>query len=444
MIKYKDIIGIGFGPANISLAITIEEKAPEMDVLFLESNQDIVWHPDAQFAGTDIQNHPLRDLVTPRNPKSHYSFTNFLKETGRLFKHLNLPLTYPLRKEYAQYIKWVGGHFYNKVQYNKRVINIDIVCENNIHKGYKVTTDDGRNYFSKAIVIAPGRTPYIPSVLEKASSKRIIHFNKLISTLSSLENEGNTPKNIAVIGGSQSAVEIILDLRNRYKNCTLHGITRSFGYRQKDASPFMGEVYFPEHCNFYFDANKKGKEELDRDLLFTNYSAADKDVVDSLYVQIYEESITENQRVFVVTNREIMQAEEINNRLKLTLINRYSNQIEELDFDLVIAATGFRNIGIDENQERVPPILDRISEHLDLDELGCIVIHRDYNLRTLSTIAENRPIMLNGLCEKSHGMGDAGSLSLVSLRSEIILNHVISKLQQGDPVSLPNRIELYS
>jgi lysine/ornithine N-monooxygenase len=33
-------------------------------------------------------------------------------------------------------------------------------------------------------------------------------------------------------------------------------------------------------------------------------------------------------------------------------------------------------------------------------------------------------VFLNGLCESTHGMGDAGSLSLVSIREEKILSEV--------------------
>ena len=44
-----------------------------------------------------------------RNPRSRYSFINYLFENGRLIEHLNLPMEFPLRKEYAQYVSWVAA-----------------------------------------------------------------------------------------------------------------------------------------------------------------------------------------------------------------------------------------------------------------------------------------------------------------------------------------------
>ena len=116
-ISMLDVLGIGFGPANIALAIALEELAPHLRVAFVEKRQGPFWQPNMLLPGSDIQNHPLRDLVTPRNPRSRYTFTNFLFEHNRLYEHLNLPLHYPLRVEYAQYVNWVGGFFADRVCY---------------------------------------------------------------------------------------------------------------------------------------------------------------------------------------------------------------------------------------------------------------------------------------------------------------------------------------
>ena len=52
---------------------------------------------------------------------------------------------------------------------------------------------------------------------------------------------------------------------------------------------------------------------------------------------------------------------------------------------------------------------------------GGVAVNRDYSLR----FADDRPglpkVFLNGLCESSHGFGDAGSFSLLSLRSAEIV-----------------------
>ena len=60
-----DVIGIGFGPANIALAIAMEEMEFAGTRLFLERHASTQWQPEMMLSGSDIQNHPSRDLVTP-------------------------------------------------------------------------------------------------------------------------------------------------------------------------------------------------------------------------------------------------------------------------------------------------------------------------------------------------------------------------------------------
>lgn len=94
MSKSYDVVGIGFGPANLALAIALEEAGFAGSCLFLERRPSPQWQPEMLLPRSDIQNHPCRDLVTPRNPRSRYTFMNFLFENGRLFEHLNLGIEF--------------------------------------------------------------------------------------------------------------------------------------------------------------------------------------------------------------------------------------------------------------------------------------------------------------------------------------------------------------
>jgi len=98
MIEPCDVVGVGFGPANLALAIAIEEAPIATAARFLEAQADPLWQGGMLLAGSNIQNHPCRDLVSLRNPRSRYSFINYLFEHGRLIDHLNLPMEFPLRK----------------------------------------------------------------------------------------------------------------------------------------------------------------------------------------------------------------------------------------------------------------------------------------------------------------------------------------------------------
>jgi len=66
-----DIIGVGFGPANIALAIALEEECLGGTHLFLERNAGPGWQENMMLPGSDIQNPSaarLGNAVQPAQP----------------------------------------------------------------------------------------------------------------------------------------------------------------------------------------------------------------------------------------------------------------------------------------------------------------------------------------------------------------------------------------
>ena len=76
----NDLIGIGAGPANLSLAalltIARERGLTSLRATFLERNPAVFWHSGQMFPGTLMQTEFYRDLVTPIDPTSRFSFLN--------------------------------------------------------------------------------------------------------------------------------------------------------------------------------------------------------------------------------------------------------------------------------------------------------------------------------------------------------------------------------
>ncbi len=430
-----DVIGIGFGPANIALAIAMEEAQFSGRCLFLERNTKTEWQPQMLLSGSDIQNNPCRDLVTPRNPRSRYTFTNFLFENNRLFEHLNLGLEFPLRREFAEYVQWVASFFSHQISYGRSVKKLTLVNHHN-EKYYRIETDKNEVYFSRSVVVAPGRTPMIPTVFEKAHPHRVFHLTRYLKTLHQL-NEQKPLNRIVVVGGSQSAVEIILHLRQNYPNADIINIQRAYGFRLKDTSPFSDHVYFPEFVDYYFNASASGKKRLNQQLHFTNYSAADKDVIHQLYMSMYEDKLQGKTPVKIWSCQEILNYSEDEHDCQLQI--REVNTGEQLtldNIDGIVLATGFRNFGNGENDELCPPLMTDLYPLLAKNNDGGFVkLERDYSLKSASAQEQLPPLFLNGLCESSHGYGDAGSFSLLSLRSQEILQSLDRQLTKKTVLS---------
>lgn len=421
--KVYDVLGIGFGPANLALAIALEERGWTDNVAFLESRTCAAWQPGMLLDGTDIQNNPLRDLVTPRNPLSRYGFVNFLHTQGRFFDYLNLGLHFPLRKEFARYIEWVASFFSRWVHYGCTAVEIAVDEDKGL---FKVSTMAGY-YFARALVVAPGRTPLIPEPFRSAVGDQVFHLTHYLPKMT-----GGVPLNsrghVCVVGGSQSAGEIVLDLYTRFPDLQITNVMRGFGYQLKDTSPFSEQVYFPEFVDYFFRCSPKSRRSLTENLRRTNYSSADADVINRLYVTLYEERLNGCCRVEIAANRTITMARFVDGLVELSMAEVHHGEVERRRFDRVILATGFRDLGFGPGKEPYPSILEPIHDRLSMNDEGFLQVNRDYSVSAVDDRGYLPPLYVNGLCESSHGLGDSGSFSLLSLRAAEINDSLAARL----------------
>lgn len=427
-----DILGIGFGPANLALAIAREEQESTLSAKFLESRTEPAWQPGMLLDGSDIQNHPCRDLVSLRNPRSRYSFLNYLFEHGRMLEHLNLPAEFPLRKEYARYITWVARHFDDVVDYGRRAERVAVV-ERDGESLYEVTAGTGEAYLGRTLVVAPGRTPFVPEPFASHPGRRVFHLTDYLFRLKEFTSE-RAPESVAVIGGSQSAAELTLDLAHRFPRARVRNLVRAFSLKLKDTSPFSEEGYFPAFTDYYVQADPAARRRLDAYLHGTNYSSVDGDVLRDLYMLIYEQRLDGDQRVFVDGNRQVGAVRQEGERVALDITEVNTGAVETDHFDLVVIATGFRDLGPGPEQELYPRMLTGIADRFRTEPSGALHVTADYALEARPEHAGTPPLFLNGLCESSHGIGDAGSFSLLSLRAQTLLDGLVKHAGFGAEV----------
>lgn len=429
--QVHDLVGVGFGPANIALAIALEEFSWDRSVVFLERRPGPQWQPNMLLDGADIQNNPLRDLVTPRNPKSHYTFINFLHQQGRLFEYLNLGFEFPLRKDYAQYVSWVAGFFDHWVRYGESVDSIELdesaAAESPL---FRITTAAGDSYLARSLVLAPGRTPLVPTAFENLLGDRVFHLNDYLPGISGLARSGPLGR-VCVVGGSQSAIEIVLDLERRFDDVEIINIMRGYSYRLKDTSPFSEHVYFPEFVDYFYSVSHESKLSLNQALRHTNYSSADSDVIHKLYATIYEQKLDGRPRIEIWNNSDVRSVRLIDNKVRMRVEEVHTGELRTAETDCVVLATGFRNLGTENSAERLHPLLEGIADRIALTPQGFLHVNRDYSLAPAPD--ENLPpIYANGLCETSHGFGDAGSFSLLSLRAWKVATALANDLESPE------------
>lgn len=428
MEKILDILGIGFGPANIAVAALLDETDCFNNYLFLEQAENPVWQSEMLFENaldihSNVQNIPYRDLATLRSPRSRFTFMNYLHESGLLMEYLNMDLLMPMRPDYAAYIRWVSDQLADKVKTGVFVKSVEIVKKND-STIYRVETTSGMTYFSRHVIIGIGRPPLIPHIFEKnVDSERIFHINQYLSKSRALLESG--AKKIAVIGSSQSAVEIVLHLSKIEPRIEIHSIFRRFAYPLKDTNPFMSEIFFPEFTDLYYNADKTLKSLIDRDVFRTNYGACDMDILEELYRQVYYDKMHHQNRIELQSMSFVEEVKKVDGGVALKIKNAKTNNIRHETYDGIILATGFRNIGPESSNIKIPSLIEKMKECLALDEDGCVDVSREYSAKLKPELSAAGGLILNGLCESSHGMSDAGSLSLLSLRAKTIVDNLL-------------------
>ncbi|MBC8756877.1 SidA/IucD/PvdA family monooxygenase [Kordia sp. YSTF-M3] len=432
--NFYDTIGVGFGPSNIALAVAHQEMESERTIKFLDASTTPGWQLGVTIPGSDIQHNPLRDFATPRNPRSQFGYLSYLQDVGRLLDYLNLDAPYPPRSEYSKYVEWVAKRFDNLVSYDSKVKDISIVesdFEENVFLEIKTSSE---TYKARSISFAPGRSHNIPKVFKSILSKKVAHFTKYNLLLQQFSQ--TKPKRIAIIGGSQSAVEIILDLHAKFPETEIICIHRKFSFVLKDTSPFTEDLLLPENIDYFYNSSKKSKNELSAQIIRSNYGSVDEDILKELYFTLYENRLHNNNTIQIYKNQEVIEAYELDNQVQLKIKDLHTGALQNQSVDAVILGTGFRNFGARENEELIHPLLENIKKFYKREEDGTFSVTRDYQLIPVDGKSNFPKIYLNGLCESTHGLADAGSFSHLSLRAALIEKSMVENLQEKSPQTI--------
>jgi len=89
-----DVLGIGSGPFNLSLNALLQKTA--LKSLFIDKAAKMTWHSGMLLPGARMQTSFLKDLVTPVDPTSPYSFLAYLVQKKRLYRFLSARFQNPL------------------------------------------------------------------------------------------------------------------------------------------------------------------------------------------------------------------------------------------------------------------------------------------------------------------------------------------------------------
>lgn len=404
MNKYN-LLGVGVGPFNLSLAALLD-KVPNHHSLFFEKKDHFEWHSEVMFADSNMQTNYLKDLVTPVDPTSPYSFLNYLVEQNLFYPFLNTQRSVVSRREFEQYFSWAAGQLQHRLRFGTEVESVHF--KNN---SFVVQTSQGV-FASDDICIATGVTPRIPDCARPFLGPRIFHAKS--HYLKSIDLSG---KSVLIVGGGQTGVEVfrnaIHDHWGRAKSITL--ATRRKSLEPLDESAFTNEYFTPNYVErfWHLPPDKKSQIVADQKLASDGNTPA---YLSQLYNDLYRLKYVEKdpRPIHILACRKLEKIQSGHEVFRLGLFNSFIERNEEILADIVILCTGF--------ESAIPMALEPLIARIQFDDERRFKFNKAYNIEWDGP-SQNRIYALN-FSRHNHGIIDPQT-SLMAWRSAVVVNDLL-------------------
>lgn len=419
-----ELLAIGAGPANLALAVALDELAPDefaANSLLIEQSDSVSWQRGMLLPGAQSQVSFLKDLVTLRDPRSRFTFVNYLHSVGRLSEFINMSNFWPYRVEISNYFQWVADSLAKvRIEYGRRCVGIEPCRDaDGSVTGWLTRLADGSTIRSRHLVVGAGRDPHVPAEFATLPVERFVHSTDYLPRIAELPKD--RPYRVVVIGGAQSAAEMFDAVQQDLPGCRPTIVMRSIGMKTYENSKFVNERYFPTAVDDFFTARPEAREQILREMHITNYSGLAPDLLDRLYRQLYLDRLSGAGRLRVITMAEVRFACEDGEDVLLELVDRRTGAVEELRCDLVLLGTGF--------VRELPTLVRGLADALGLNQ---VEVTRNYRMNIPGPAA----CYLQGVNEATHGISDS-LLSVLATRAADITADLLAgtELAVSDLVS---------
>lgn len=409
-----ELLAVGAGPSNLALAVALEELAPGLarNSLVIERDEEISWQRGMLLPEALSQVSFLKDLVTLRNPRSKFSFLNYLHDVGRLDDFVNMGSFVPYRTELANYLQWTAGELsLVGLQLGRECVDIDPIWTDGTLTGWETRLADGQTIRSRYLVIGAGRDVRIPEQLKGISPERVIHSTEYLQRVGALRKD--LPYRLAVVGSGQSAAEMFSAVQSDLPECRPTMVMRSIGLNYYETSKFNNQLFFSSFIDDFFVSRPEARREMLAQMHHTNYSGLAPGTMDSLYRQFYLDRLSGRSRLRMITMHDLTAAREEGDQVVLELTDWRTGAVQELRTDLVLLGTGF--------SPEMPALVQHVADSIGQSD---VEVTRDY--RMVISKPSTAACYLQGVNEATHGIADS-LLSVLAPRANDIVQDILAQ-----------------
>ncbi|MFD0413683.1 lysine N(6)-hydroxylase/L-ornithine N(5)-oxygenase family protein [Streptomyces sp. NPDC127108] len=430
----RDLVGIGIGPFNLSLA-ALAQPLDGLDTAFYEQRPSFHWHPGLLIDGATLQVPFLADLVTLADPANPWSFLSYLRARERLFPFYFAERFHIQRAEYDAYCRWVSenlpalhfGHQIDAVRWNpeRGLFEVDFTQLDAEGEAEALGRTHARN-----IAIGVGTAPYVPEPLRPladAPTVPVVHAADYLLH----RDRFLAAEHITVIGSGQSGAEVFLDLlRHRPPGAErLHWLARTPAFAPMEYSKLGLEHFTPDYTRYFHALPEPVRDRLVPGQ-WQLHKGIDADTIAAIHDELYQRSLHGGWPDAVLTPGVAVRTA---GRVGATRVELHLEHLEQgsrsrITTDAVILATGYKERPLDQLLAGLDPYMRRdSSERPRIDEQYRLVLDP-------SVTGTGSNIYVQNAERHTHGVG-APDLGLAAWRSATILNTLTGK----NPYPLPDR-----
>ncbi|WP_406203866.1 SidA/IucD/PvdA family monooxygenase [Kitasatospora sp. NBC_01560] len=411
-----DLLGIGIGPFNLSLA-ALAEPVPGLRALFCDQRPEFHWHPGMLVDGARMQVPFLADLVSLVDPTNRWSFLNYLREQDRLFpfyfaERFQLP-----RREYDHYCRWAAERLAN-CRFGTEVTALH--WEGDRYRAELTDTATGRReqVYARNLALGVGTRPVRPEAFAALAGHPLaFHSADYLDRRSALDGA----RDITVVGSGQSGAEVFLDLLRRHAGdgVRLRWLTRTRALAPMEYSKLGLEHFTPDYTRYFHGLPAPVRDTL-VEAQWQLHKAASAETLAEIHDHLYERTIG---RPIDADPVEITPGTAVTDArpgpcggLELRCRHTDSGTEHVLRTDAVVLATGYRAAR--------PAALEPIADLIDWDEAGRYRTDLDHRVATAPGLTGGLYVQNAEL--HTHGVGTP-DLGLGAHRAAVILNAVTGR-----------------
>ncbi len=419
-----DVVGVGFGPSNLAIAIAIAEhnatvgSDERLAARFVERQDSFGWHRGMLLEDATMRVSFLKDLVTLRNPTSPFSFLSYLNARDRLVDFINYGSFFPTRIEFHDYLEWAAARFGGQVDYGAEVVEIVPArgtgeSVDHVEVISRRASGEMLRLRARNLVLATGLTPNLPCGV--TPGERVWHNRDLLTRVP--EIAGSEPKRFAVVGAGQSAAEAVDYLHRTFPGAEVCAVFARYGYSPADDSSFANRVFDPSAVDDFYTAPDAVKELILGYHANTNYSVVDPELIDELYRRHYHEKVAGKERLRFCNVSRIADVVDLDDHVELAVESLIDGEREVLTADVVVYATGYRPT------DPLWLLAGDLGRACARDAFGRLEIRRDYRLAT-GRLTDGAPLAaglyVQGATEHTHGISSTLLSNLAVRSGEIV------------------------